>query len=67
MTLVSQTTTGRWSDMMLGFAVENSSRGESIRYLKFIALVLTEPLATVDAVQDGTHIDIDWEEQLGGS
>lgn len=67
MTLVSQATTGRWSDMMLGFAVETSSISESIRYLKFIALVLTEPLATVDAVQDGTHIDIDWEEQLGGS
>lgn len=66
-TLVSQSVTGRWSDMMIGYATENASQSLSIRYLKFIALVLTEPLATVDAVQDGTHIDIDWEEQLGGS
>lgn len=66
-TIVSQGAVGQWSNLLLCYAVENSGVTLTIRYEKAITMVLTEPLATVDAVQDGTHIDINWKERLGGS
>lgn len=56
---------GHWTDLTCAHYVDNSGVTLTRRYEKLMFFQLTEPLCSINAVQDGTHIDIGWETEAG--